>query len=320
MPYPPRAHSAAHPARAFLVAALALAAALAPARGQRPAASAGEVRLFVTVTDGEGRYLSGLDRSHFSVLEGKEARRITAFESADRPASVGVLVDVSGPMNRHVENIKLALGRLALRSHRENQYFIAEFNTQGRMLTDWTSDAARLEGAILGIGAAAGASGNTSLYDACAGALAKLEGGAHAKRVLVVVSDGRDTQSRTSFRDLLRQSQSSDVLLYVLGMKERSNIGAPDAVAEGILTELAVLTGGAALFPENRRAAAGAGEWIAVDLRNKYVVGFAPGAGVAGAGAPKWRKIKIKVSAPSEEVKGVRARSREGYLFPRAGG
>lgn len=315
MPYPLRSERPARrPARSFLVALAALAAPLCVA--QR---AADEVRLVVTVTDGKGRYLVGLDRSHFSVLEGKAAREITAFEGADAPASVGIIVDVSGSMMRSGEAIRLALGQLVLKGHPENEYFIAEFNTQGRLLTDWTRDAARLEGAIRDIGATLGgarAQGNTALYDAFNAALARLTRGAHAKQVLVVVSDGQDNYSRTKLRELRRQLQESEVLVYCLGLIDRRNPGAPDVAGQAILAELATPTGGAALFPEGRKETVAAGEWIAAELRHQYVVAFAPGAAGVAAG-PAWRKIKIKVAPPSKGVKGVSARSREGYFFPR---
>lgn len=321
MPHPPRprrARPGPRPVRSLLAAAVVLAAAAAPSRAQR---AADEVRLNVTVTDGKGRYLIGLDRSHFSVLEGKVAREITAFDAADAPASVGVIVDVSGSMMRLGENIRLALSRFVLGGHPETEYFIAEFNTQGRLLTDWTRDPARVEGAIREIGATLGetrALGNTALYDACYSALSRLARGAHAKRVLLVVTDGQDNNSRTTFRELRQQIQASDVLIYGLGLLAVRNPGSLDVGGQAILDELAAQSGGRAYFPDGRKQTVAAAELIAAELRHQYVVGFAPGAAAAGASEPKWRRIKIKVTSPSEEVKSVKVRSREGYFFPRA--
>lgn len=288
-----------------------------------PSRAADEVRLVVTVTDGKGRHLIGLDRAHFSVLEGKVARPITAFEGADVPASVGVIVDVSESMIRSGEAIRLALGRLVLRGHPETQYFVAEFNTQGRLLTDWTRDPARLEGAIREIGATLGGTrtkGNTALYDACNSALARLARGAHAKRVLLVVTDGQDNNSRTTFRELRQHILASDVLIYGLGPVDIRNLGSMDVGGQAVLDELATQSGGRAYFPEGRKAAVAAAELIAAELRHQYVIGFAPGGAAAVASEPKWRRIKINVTPPSEEVKSVKVRSREGYFFPRPAG
>ena len=51
-------------------------------------------------------------------------------------------------------------------------------------------------------------SGNTALFDACYVGLDKLQHGRHSKRVLLLISDGRDNTSRYSFanlRELLRE-------------------------------------------------------------------------------------------------------------------
>lgn len=287
----------------------------------RAQSAAGEVRLNVTVTDGKGRYLVGLGRPHFAVLEGKVAREITAFEGVDVPASVGILVDVSGSMTRHGDEVRLALSQFVLRGHPETQYFIAEFNTQGRLLTDWTRDPARLEGAIRELGATLGRTrtqGTTALYDALNSALARLTRGEHAKQVLLVVSDGQDNQSRTTFRELRRQIQESDALVYCLAPVYIVNPGALDIAGQALLDELATQSGGRAYFPEGRKQVVAAAEWIAAELRHQYVVGFAPGEAAAGASEPKWRRIKISVAPPWEEVKSVKVRSRDGYFFPRA--
>lgn len=309
----PRAFSRpSRPFPSFLVAVLALAA--APVSAQQQSA-AGEVRLVVTVTDAKGRYLSGLSRSHFSILEGKVAREITAFDSAEAPASVGVLVDVSPSVGRAgIEATKLALGRMFLAGHPENQYFVAEFNTRENLLTDWTNDASRLADAIGRVGTARGNVTNAWVYDACAWALDKLAGGAHARRALVVVTDGGDNGSRTSFKNLQRKIQTSGVLVYPVGVAERNGPSVLDVGGRAILAEFAERSGGAAFFPQTRGELIATGERIAVELRHQYVVGFKAD-DAAGAAGPEWRKIRIKVASPWKGVS-LKARSREGYFRP----
>ena len=56
------------------------------------------VTLTVTVTDTYGRYVSGLNKSAFSVLDEKQPQEITFFSDDDAPVSVGVIFDVSGSM------------------------------------------------------------------------------------------------------------------------------------------------------------------------------------------------------------------------------
>ncbi|HLL77491.1 MAG TPA: VWA domain-containing protein [Pyrinomonadaceae bacterium] len=318
MSYPFRARPAARPLLSLTVTVATLVVLAAPVRAQR-AGAADEVRLIVTVSDSGGRYITNLEKSRFSILEGKEAREITSFDAADAPANVGVVVDVSESMIRRGDEIKVALRQLVIKGHPENRYFIAEFNTQGRLLSDWTSDRAVLEGSIQQIGATLGRArvkGYTSLYDACADALTKLAEGPHDKGVLVVISDGMDTHSRVSLRELRSRILASEVLVYSLGPTGGVRNALDEVAGKAVLADMATQTGGVALFPESRKEAVAAGEWIAADLRSQYVVGFAPGQAAGVASEPKWRKIKIRVDSLSKEIKIV-VRSREGYFFPR---
>jgi Ca-activated chloride channel family protein len=284
-----------------------------------PVAAAGAdgvVRLTVTVTDEKGRFVSGLGRQHFAVSEGKTAREIKFFDDADVPMSVGFLIDVSGSMRpQRVATARLVVGRFIQMSHPQSDYFIGEFNTRARALTDWTNDPTQLLEGLRGV-ASGGAKGNTSLYDACAFALDRLAEGHHPKRVLFIITDGQDNTSRTTFDELRRRVQATDVLIYAVGVVERNEPSSLSVGGQALLDELTATSGGFVFFPESDKEAMGVAERIAVELRHQYVVGFSAGE-AGGAGKPKLRKVKIKVTPTSKEIGRVSVRSREGYLFPR---
>ena len=50
----------------------------------------------VTVTDPLDRLVTGLEKDNFEVFEGKEKQQIRHLSSEDAPASVGILIDMSG--------------------------------------------------------------------------------------------------------------------------------------------------------------------------------------------------------------------------------
>src|SRR5262244_3831060 len=54
------------------------------------------ITLTVTVTDTYGRYVSGLSKNAFTILDDKQPQDITFFSDDDAPVSVGVIFDVSG--------------------------------------------------------------------------------------------------------------------------------------------------------------------------------------------------------------------------------
>ncbi|MEQ1646270.1 MAG: hypothetical protein ABL959_22650, partial [Pyrinomonadaceae bacterium] len=57
------------------------------------------VSLTLTVTDPYGRYVSGLTKGAFTIIDNNQEQEITFFSDSDAPVSVGILFDVSGSMN-----------------------------------------------------------------------------------------------------------------------------------------------------------------------------------------------------------------------------
>src|SRR5215467_15341598 len=54
----------------------------------------------VTVTDPLNRFVTGLEKENFKILEDKKEEAITQFSSEDAPLSVGVIFDCSGSMGK----------------------------------------------------------------------------------------------------------------------------------------------------------------------------------------------------------------------------
>src|SRR5881227_3079214 len=54
----------------------------------------------VTVTDRKGTVINGLDQSRFQVFEEGVPQAIASFSSEDLPASLGLVLDVSGSMRQ----------------------------------------------------------------------------------------------------------------------------------------------------------------------------------------------------------------------------
>ena len=68
------------------------------------------ITLTVTVTDTYGRYVSGLSKKAFTILDEKQPQEITFFSDDDSPVSVGVIFDVSGSMSgEKIKNAREAL-------------------------------------------------------------------------------------------------------------------------------------------------------------------------------------------------------------------
>jgi Ca-activated chloride channel family protein len=287
------------------------------AQSPQPATS-DTLRFFVTVTDRKGGFISGLSKEEFAVWEDKTQSEINYFSREAPPASIGVLIDVSGSVTpKRLSAERYAAARFIQQSYTGNEYFIGEFNTELRLLTDWTRDVMAIDKGLKRLGLANDAAqqkpktrGLTALYDTCAAALDKVVAGAHARRVLLLITDGQDTKSRQSSDAVRRKIRNSDALIYSISIEDR---GFPDVESQTALDELTLASGGRAYFIDDIKELDVVVERLALELRQQYVIGFNP-ANAARAG--KWNKVKIKVTPQNKSLKDLFARSREGYFSP----
>ncbi|MDQ3173664.1 MAG: VWA domain-containing protein [Acidobacteriota bacterium] len=265
------------------------------------------ITLTVTVTDTYGRYVSGLSQKAFTILDEKQPQEITFFSDDDSPVSVGVLFDVSGSMSGDkIKNAREALAKFIQTSHNSDEYFLIAFNSRAQLLLDKTRDG----NAVLDKLTFVQTKNNTALYDACYLGVEKVQRGLHPKRALLLISDGQDNNSRYTFNELRRLLKESDVVLYGVGILSGGDAGSALGMeGQGILDELASVSGGKAFFPRSAVEMDDIFEQIALELRHQYSIGYKP-SNFSNDG--KWRKIKVKVTPP-RGLPRLFVRSKEGY-------
>ncbi len=261
----------------------------------------------VTVTDTYGRYVSGLGKSAFSVFDEKKQQEITFFSDDDAPVSVGVIFDVSGSMSgEKIRRAREALSKFIQTSHNSDEYFLIAFNSRAQLLLDKTRDG----NSVLDKLTFVQTRNNTALYDACYLGVEKVQRGSHPKRALLLLSDGQDNNSRYTFKELRRLLKESDVTLYSVGILSGSDAGSTMGMdGQGILDELANISGGKAFFPRSNAEMDDIFEQIALELRHQYSIGYKP-ANFVNDG--RWHKIKVRVNPP-RGLPRLFVRSREGY-------
>jgi Ca-activated chloride channel homolog len=265
------------------------------------------ITLTVTVTDTYGRYVSGLSQKAFTILDEKKPQEITFFSDDDSPVSVGVIFDVSGSMSGDkIKNAREALAKFIQTSHNSDEYFLIAFNSRAQLLLDKTRDG----NAVLDKLTFVQTKNNTALYDACYLGVEKVQRGLHPKRALLLISDGQDNNSRYTFNELRRLLKESDVVLYGIGILSGGDAGSDLGMAgQGILDELANVSGGKAFFPRSALEMDDIFEQIALELRHQYSIGYKPS---EFSNDGKWRKIKVKVTPP-RGLPRLFVRSKEGY-------
>jgi Ca-activated chloride channel homolog len=286
-----------------------------PAAGQQPKAgnevlitNTDLITFTVTVTDIYGRFVSGLGKNAFSVLDEKQPQEISFFSDDDAPVSVGVIFDVSGSMSGDkVKRARDALSHFIQTSHDNDEYFLIAFNSRVQLLLDRTRDG----NAVLDRLTFVQTKNNTALYDACYLGVERVQRGTHPKRALLLISDGQDNNSRYTFNELRRVLKESDVVVYAIGILSGGDVGSSLGMeGQGILEELASVSGGKAFFPRTSAEMDDIFEQIALELRHQYSIGYRPPNFVNDG---KWHHIKVKITPP-RGLPRLFVRSKEGYF------
>lgn len=279
--------------------------------------------LNVTVTNKKGVIIRGLTLDNFSISVEKTPQKILSLSEQEVPASIGILIDTSGSQYPGKSKNGLEIQRQFIQglegffktSNPANEYFAVAFNSKAEIVKDWTTDHQSFMETVgsLTFGK------QTAVFDALRLAIDKMKTSRNSKQVLILISDGSDNMSKTTFKEVRDLLRSSDVTLYAVALRNVVGIGDVANIlnleSEGVLNELTSVTGGRALFMNNSQGSKAFNEvfeLIALELRSQYRLVIARPADYAGKG---WRKLKITASradatGSSEEFT---ARTRQGY-------
>jgi Ca-activated chloride channel family protein len=274
----------------------------------RPVFSAGSdlVVVHATVKDRGGAYVTGLTRDAFAIFEDGRPQNAQLFTSEDAPVTVGLLIDSSGSMQPNRERVIAAAAAFAEASHPSDELFALAFNDSVSAAlpptAPFTSDVAVLQDALTNT---IRAYGRTALFDAIAAGLDYLGRGRHERRVLVIVSDGGDNASRTTFGEVVTKTQTSNAVIYTVALVDPVERD----TNPGLLRRIAQANGGEAFAPRNADDITEVLRHIARDIRHTYTLGYVS-TNSARDGA--FRQIRLIVQSPDRRRLIVRARS--GYL------
>lgn len=298
---------------ALLLAGLAVRASGQPVPS-RPVfpADLSAVNVTVAVRDQRGRLVSDLTREDFVVREDGRPQEVQLFARAYEPGQdetlaldVGLLLDTSESMLKELRLSQEAALRFLDTIPRARELFTIFFADDIRLSR---YDSESQQGLIERILEAKGG-GNTALYDAIAVYLSRVQG-SPGRKVLVLFTDGEDSDSRITLSEVLNLVRSSSVTVYAIAFSG----GFPAGSSRGIrplafLQELAEMTGGQVFRPTASKDLPAIYGKILDELAAQYVLGFASD---RPAGDGKFRKLKVEVKG-----KRLKVRHRPGYYSPR---
>lgn len=289
--------------------------------------------IFFTAADKNKRFISTLKQEDIRVLEDDQPQQIFTFQqNTDLPLSTAILIDTSASEERTLPDEKAAARTFleaVLRPGRD-EAAVVSFTGETTLEQGFTGNIERLRRAIehvefvppagyIGGGIVVGGTppisgtnqalaGSTAIWDAVWVISNELlaESAENTRRAIILLTDGEDTISQVKMHEAIERAQKADALVYAIGIGDSYNFG----VNEGALNKIAGQTGGRAYFPHNERELREAFVQIQRDLREQYVVAYAPSNKTRDG---SFRRIQIDLINP-ELRKQLKLNHRAGYF------
>lgn len=261
-----------------------------------------EVILHATVVDEQRRLVTSLDKSAFTVLEDGTLQTITSFHRDDVPIAIGLVIDNSGSMRDKREKVNEAVLNLVRSGNPKDELFVVNFSQDSYLDQDFTSDIELLRQSLL----KTSTRGTTALYDAIVASAVHLQNNSRVERkVLLVITDGRDNASQATLQEAARRlQQENGPTLYAIGLLG-DELQKPDIAA---LQSLAESTGGVAFFPKDLSEVDDITRTVARDIRSQYTIGYSPTNSKKNSG---YRTLGVRAQART--YRNLTVRTRSGY-------
>ncbi|MBI3492006.1 MAG: VWA domain-containing protein [Acidobacteria bacterium] len=279
-------------------------AAQQPQAPQAPTFKSGTqiVSLFVTVADADKRLVPDLTKDDFEVFDNDKPQPIVYFDNGIHPITVIVMLDTSGSMTGTIGLLRQAAEQFIIRLLPDDKGRVGAFNDKIQFSARFTSDRDELVTDVKELDYGNG----TRLWDAVGASLDELRG-IEGRRVILVFTDGDDTESKTmSLGKVIERARADEVMIYAIGLEsnyfngQRMVRSKPDSGLRKIADETGggyfELTKTADLAPTFTR--------VAYELHSQYVIGFSP-----TQLDNRVHKLAVKMKKP-----GLTARARRSYV------
>ena len=208
------------------------------------------VNVPVTVLGRRGLPIIDLTQDDFQVFEDGRPQAIRYFsQESHQPLRIGLVLDTSNSARRQLAFEKDAATEFVFRilegRNTRNQIFLQTFDSSSSLIQDFTSDPENLNEKIQELNAGGGKAFYDAIYSACKEKMMHAGEPESTRRILVVISDGRDVQSQHSLDEAISMARKAETMIYAIGNAAYgfSNPG------DEILRAFADGTGGGAFFP-----------------------------------------------------------------------
>jgi len=269
------------------------------------------VQIPVEVTDSLNRFVLGLQKEDFHLLEDNVEQSIAHFSGEDAPLSVGLVFDESGSMDYKLRTSQTAVAQFLKTMNAGDEAFLVEFGDSAKLSVEFTTRTTEIEDALK----KAQPAGLTAMLDAVNMALDEMKKAKNSRKAIVIISDGGDNHSQYTPAQIESLVREASVQIYAMGVFEPTfSFGLPAEQISGprLLSEIATQTGGRAFSAALTSDLPSVAARIAVELRNQYVVGYYPKNQTRDG---KYRHVEVKLEQP-KGMSPLKAHWRLGYYAP----
>ena len=280
------------------------------------------VRVFVTVTDRDGRLITTLQQSDFEIRDEGKPQSITLFDNTPQPVRLIVLLDVSGSMEGNLPLLRAAAEQLFARLGPNDVARVGTFGREVVISPTFTRDVNELRRALP---RAIEPDAPTPLWRAVDEAMDKFKGDGEGRPVILVLSDGKDSgptgfgQKFVSQAEVIDRARSQDLMIYGIGMRSRMARRAPIGpidIQAAMIADLpdpglglaAEQTGGGYLEIRPTQDLGEAFARVVDELHSQYLIGFAP---------PKRDGKVHDLEVRIVSQRGLKPRARKNYVAPK---
>lgn len=263
------------------------------------------VNVVFTVQDSDGRFVQDLKQNQFRILDDNRLpKEITSFEAqTGLPLRIGLLIDASNSIRERFKFEQRAATEFLQQTlePKSDKAMVEAFDEVYEVVQDFTNDLDELSASLRKISPGGSTAMWDAVYYACREKLMKQQNTGPVRNVIVLISDGNDTQSHVYRQEAIDMAQRAEATVYTVS----TNLGFSRAEGDNNLKVLAEATGGQAFFPATLDDVATSFVHIQHSLRSQYSVSYKPDNFVPNG---QYRTISIKALHG-----GFKVRARRGY-------
>jgi VWFA-related protein len=208
---------------------------------------------------------------------------------------MGLLLDTSGSMKNRIEASVSALRHVFRTTIPGDEFFLIRFSDDVRLMSRFTTEPDVIHHRLEFVQT----SGWTALLDAVALGMNQMRSAGNARKVLLILSDGNDNNSRFSESEIRSRVIEADVRIFAIVISYRSRL----------LQRLAAETGGDVLVANDVGELPDVVQRLSTEMRSHYLLGYSSRNAKSDG---KYRKVKVELVEPAD-AGSLRASWRRGY-------